>query len=151
MKNFEECFSDIQTDMISICLEYVENRANKVYLYASCEGDIISSNFFYNINHKYVKKHKLNDAIHLGEEGYDVSTERQFEVLDIINKDVEKIKKLCEECDREMPTELKLIYDVISGELQAEYKYELVYLKDAVKTANTIANEWFEELKQKGL
>lgn len=151
MKNFEQCFSEIHADMISICLEYVENRANKVYVYASCEGGVISSSFFYNINNIYVKRHKLNDAIYEGEDRYDVSTERQFGVLNILNEDVEKIKKLCEEYGRDMPTEFKLIYDITNGKLKAEYKYELVYSNDNVKTSNSIANEWFEEIKLKKL
>ena len=31
-KTFEEGFTEIQKDMISICLEYVENSAEKVYI-----------------------------------------------------------------------------------------------------------------------
>ncbi|WFD11943.1 immunity protein YezG family protein [Tepidibacter hydrothermalis] len=149
MKEFEEYFSETQADMISICLEYVKNRAEKVYVYASCEGDVISSSFFYKINNMYVKKHNLNDAIDGGEERYDVSTERQFAVLDIINEDIENIKKLCIEYDRDMPTEFKMIYDVQKNGLKAEYKYDLVYSNDPVKTANHIGLEWFEEIKSK--
>ena len=29
MKEFEDRFSELQADMISICMEYVENRADK--------------------------------------------------------------------------------------------------------------------------
>jgi hypothetical protein len=137
--------------MISICLEYVEDRADKVYVYASCEEGIISSSFFYLINNKYVKSHKLNDALENGEERYDVSTERGFMVLDIINENTEKIKVLCKEYERDMPTEMKLIYDVKSGNFKAEYKYDLVYTNDDIKTAHHIANEWFEELKNNNL
>ncbi|HDR7659168.1 TPA: DUF600 domain-containing protein, partial [Bacillus wiedmannii] len=32
MKEFEERFSELQADMVSICMEYVENRADKVYV-----------------------------------------------------------------------------------------------------------------------
>ena len=67
MKEFEERFSELQVDMISICMEYVENRADKVYVYASCEEDMISSSFFYFINNKYVECHKVNDALENGE------------------------------------------------------------------------------------
>ncbi|KON67453.1 immunity protein YezG family protein [Peribacillus butanolivorans] len=151
MKEFEEIFSELQADMISICMEYVEDRADKVYVYASCEEGIISSSFFYLINNKYVKSHKLNDALENGDERYDVSTERGFMVLDIINDNVEKIKVLCEEYERDLPTELKLIYDTKSGKLQAEYKYDLIYTNDDVKTAHHIANEWFEEIKNNNL
>lgn len=147
MKEFEEYFSEIQADMISICLEYVNKRAEKVYVYASCEGDISFSSFFYKINNMYVKKHNLNEAIDEGEERYDVSTDRQFAVLDIINEDIDKIKKLCIEYERDMPTEFKLIYDVQKNSLKAEYKYDLVYSNDPVKTANHIAMEWFEQIQ----
>ncbi|MFE4351773.1 immunity protein YezG family protein [Peribacillus butanolivorans] len=151
MKEFEDIFSELQADMISICMEYVEDRADKVYVYASCEEGIISSSFFYLINNKYVKSHKLNDALENGDEKYDVSTERGFMVLDIINDNVEKIKVLCKEYERDMPTELKLIYDTKSGKLQAEYKYDLVYTNDDIKTAHHLANEWFEEIKNNNL
>ena len=127
MKEFEEIFSELQADMISICMEYVEDRADKVYVYASCEEGIVSSSFFYLINNIYVECHKLNDALEKGEDEYDVSSERQFMVLDIINENVEKIKELCEEYERDIPTELKLIYDAKSGKLKAEYKYDLVF------------------------
>jgi hypothetical protein len=68
-------------------------------------------------------------------------------VLEIINDNIANIKKLCKEYDRDMPTEMKLIYDVTSGKLQAEYKYELVYTHDEIKTAHNIADEWFEEIR----
>ena len=151
MREFEDKFSELQADMISICMEYVEDRADKVYVYASCEEGIISSSFFYLINNKYVKSHKLNDALENGEERYDVSTERGFMVLDIINENTEKIKVLCKAYERDMPTEMKLIYDVKSGNFKAEYKYDSVYTNDDIKTAHHIANEWFEELKNNNL
>lgn len=34
-KIFEGYFTEIQAGMVSICLEYVENKADKIYLYAS--------------------------------------------------------------------------------------------------------------------
>lgn len=151
MKEFEDLFSELQADMISICMEYVEDRADKVYVYASCEGNIISSKFFYLINNQYVKSHQVNDALEDGEERYDASPQRGFMVLDILNEDIEKIEALCEEYKRDMPTEMKLIYDVKSGHFKAEYNYELVYTNDDSKTSNYIANEWYEEVKNNKL
>ncbi len=45
-EGFEQIFSDIQTDMVSICLEYVEKKADKIYIYASYEAKTISCDFF---------------------------------------------------------------------------------------------------------
>ena len=151
MQEFEDRFSELQADMISICMEYVEDRADKVYLYGSCEEGMISSSFFYLINNKYVESHKVNDALENGDERYDVSTERQFTVLNIINDDIEKIEELCKEYERDTPTELKLIYDVKSGGFQAKYKYDLVHTNDDIKTASDFADEWFEDIKSHNL
>ncbi|MEI5925395.1 immunity protein YezG family protein [Bacillus sp. GX] len=151
MKEFEERFSELQADMISICMEYVENRADKVYVYASCEEDMISSSFFYFINNKYVECHKVNDALENGGKRYDVSPERMFQVLQIISEDIEGIEMLCKEYEKDMPTEMKLIYDTKSGKFKAEYEYDLIHTNDDIKTADDFADEWFEEVKNNNL
>ena len=55
-KMFEDYFSEIQADMVSICLEYVGKRAEKIYIYCSFEDGMISSGFFYKVNSKIVKR-----------------------------------------------------------------------------------------------
>ncbi|MED1559337.1 immunity protein YezG family protein [Bacillus paramycoides] len=151
MREFEDKFSDLQSDMIAVCMEFVEDRANKIYVYASCEEGIISGRFFYLINNKYVKPHKVNDVLENGDERYDVSPKRGFTVLRIICENIKKIKELCKEYERDIPTEMKLIYDVKSGNFKAGYKYDLVYTNDDIKTAGHIADEWFEEVKNNNL
>ena len=148
-KLFEDKFSELQANMVSICLENLEKRAEKIiYIYCSYEKGVISSSYFYNINGKIVERHKLNEAIKIGEEKYDVSVDRQKAVIKIINSDIGALLKICKEYDRPMPTEMKIDYDVKNNSLKAEYKYELVYSNDAVKTASDIAAEWFEEVKK---
>lgn len=150
-KVFEDYFSEFQADMVSICLEYVNDRADKIYVYCSHEEGFISSEFFYSINGVVVERHKLNDALAIVNEKanfvYDTSVERQRGVLKIINNNIEKIIHLCKEYKREMPTEMKLIYDVNKNKLTADYKYDLVYSNDPVKDADDIALEWFEQIQ----
>ena len=148
-KVFEDYFSDLQMDIVSICLEYVEKKADRVYIYCSFEETIISCDFFFCINNTIVKRHKLNDIVSDGSFIYDTSVARQNAVMDIIIEDIEKLHKLCNEYKRKMPTEIKLIYDVKKNSLKANYKYDLVYTKNDQKTADDIATEWFEEVKNK--
>ncbi len=143
-KLFEDLFSEVQTDMVSICLEYVENIADKIYIYCSYEDGVLSSDFFYCINGHITERHKINEY---GSIQYDVSVERQDMVLDILIEDIKKLEKICEEYNQLMPTEIKLIYDVNSNSLKADYQYDLVYSNDDEKTADDIAEEWFEEVK----
>ena len=149
-KVFEDYFSELQADMVSICLEYVNNKADAIFIYCSFEERVISSDFFFLINGAVVRKNKLNDA--LGKEvtgfQYNTSVERQKAVMKIINSDIEKIYKICDEYNREMPTEIKLVYTVGENSLNAEYRYDLVYSGDPVKTADDISMEWFKQLQQ---
>jgi hypothetical protein len=149
-KVFEDFFSELQADMVSICLEYVHDRAEVIYIYCSFEEKVISSDFFFLINGKLVRKHKLNDALN-DSKGfqYDTSVDRQKGALNIINEDIERIYRLCNEYKRDMPTEIKMVYDVLKNSLTAEYKHELVYSNDPVKTADDISKEWFEEIQSK--
>lgn len=150
-KVFEEYFSELQADMVSICLEYVANRAQKIFIYCSFEEGVVASDFFYKVANSILERHKLNDIVDEGQEKYNVTTERQMAVMDIINEDVEKIYKLCKKYERDMPTEIKLIYDVEKNSLKAEYKYDLVYSNDPVKTADDIAMEWFEQITKENI
>ncbi|MCC5803737.1 DUF600 domain-containing protein [Rossellomorea vietnamensis] len=151
MKDFEDRFSELQADMISICMEYIEDRADKVYVYCSSEKGIISANFFYLIDNMYLEPHMVNESMKDGTEAFDITPKRQSMVLRIICEDIQKINTLCKEYERDMPTEMKLIYEVKSGNFKAEYKYDLVYANDDIKTADHIADEWFEEIKNNNL
>lgn len=145
-KGFEDCFTEIQKDMISICLEYANDKADVVYVYASCEGRVISSDFFYKINSQIWARHKLNE---IDPNEYDVSRSRQGACLDILIEDIEKLRDVCQEYDQPMPTEIKLIYDVNSHKVDARYRYDNVYTQSKTKTADDVAEEWFKEEKKK--
>ncbi|GHT84847.1 hypothetical protein FACS1894137_08380 [Spirochaetia bacterium] len=144
-KIFEELFVELQADMIDICLEYVEERADIIYIYCSFEQNALTNNFFYRINDMLVKKHKLNDAAKNGK-NYDVSIDRQQLVVKEINKDIEKINALCREHNKPMPTEMKIIYDVRRKNMETEYLYDCVYSNAEDKSAMMICDEWFNSL-----
>lgn len=105
---------------------------------------------FFEITKKVVKKHQLND-IKGKEEGfeYDVSEERQRGLLDIISEDIEKIYTLCMKYGKDMPTEMKLVYDVKKNSLKAYYCYENLWTDSETKLGLHICEEWFEEVKKK--
>ena len=148
-KVFEDYFTEIQADMVAICLEYVEKRAERIYIYCSFEDGMVSSGFFYKINSKIVKKNELNNAIADGQKRYDVSIPRQKEAINIINDDIKALKRLCQEHQREMPTQIKLIYDVIPNRLNADYSYDIIFSNDSKKTAYDVLEEWYQLEKSK--
>ncbi|MGG4460862.1 DUF600 domain-containing protein [Brevibacillus porteri] len=120
-KVFEDYFSELQADMVSICLEYVNNKADMIYIYASNECGQFSTDVFYQINKVIVKKHKVNENLR-------------------------EIGDLCKKNNREMPTEMKVIYDGSENKLNAQYSYEIKYTNDPEKLPSHIFNDWFEEM-----
>lgn len=153
VKVFEDYLTDLQADMVDICLEYVENEAEDIYIYCSYEPEMYVFDVFFKINNQFVFKHNLNDAIKSTsnvdkkELKYDTSEERQEAVLDIGLENLEKIHEKCKEYDREMPTEIKLHYNVRQNSLNGKYKYDLVYSNDEELLPDDIVDLWFEEIK----
>lgn len=139
---FEDRFSAIQTDMVQICLEYVENRADKVFIYGSYEDNTISCDYFYDINGHKIERHKLNSINSI----YDTSIQRQKMCMDILVDDMKQLISLCQKYERDMPTEIKLTYDVNSNSLNANYRYEPTYSQYHDKTSDDIFEEWFKEI-----
>ncbi|MCM1180750.1 MAG: hypothetical protein NC347_10870 [Clostridium sp.] len=145
-KQFEDYFSEIQVDMVDICLEYIEDKADIVYIYCSNEDGMVSCDFFYKINGVLTKNHKVNEIL---SEPVDVSPEQQREVLKILIDDTLQIEELCKKYSRDVPTEIKIVYDAVNESLTADYRYDLVYSKHKSKLPNDIVDKWFKKL-QKG-
>nr|WP_051881285.1 MULTISPECIES: hypothetical protein [Shouchella] len=138
--------------MVAICLEYVNNKADEIFIYCSYEPKMYVFDFFYKINGEAVHKHQLNEAVkeldsqrnHV----YDVSRERQKAALRIGNQNLKLIHKKCEEFNQDMPTEMKLCYHVKKNGLKGKYRYDLVYSIDDELLPDDIFNLWFEEVKE---
>ena len=106
-KVFEDYFSELQADMVSIAVEYVENQAEQVFVYCSFRARVIYGDVFYKINGKVCRKHKVNEALRPGQTPVDADPDRQGAMLRIINKDIEALRKLCAEYKREMPAVIR--------------------------------------------
>ena len=140
-KTFEERLAEVQNEMIQTCLEYADNRADCVYIYASREGRCTSSQFFFKINGQVVEKHKLG-------EGYDVSSERQDVCLNKLRACIREAEKVCKEYGKDMPTEMKIIYDAGTDKTDIAYRYDLVYSNSKTRSDYDVMEEWFEEMQK---
>ncbi len=94
-KPFEDYLSEHQADMISIALEYVDSRADEVFVHAASEEGTSSFDVFYKINGKIVRKEEINSAVNPGETKYDDSEERQDAMLDIGLDNIDAIEEKC--------------------------------------------------------
>ena len=63
MTQFEDKFMEVQVSMISLAMEYVQNQAEKVYIYCISEEALLSFDVFYKINGVFVKLHRVNTVL----------------------------------------------------------------------------------------
>ncbi len=56
---------------------------------------------------------------------------------------------ICKQYKMDMPTEMKIVYDVSKNSVSAEYKYEPVYSQYSDKTADDVSQKWLEEERRK--
>lgn len=147
--NFEDLFSELQTDIISLCFEYADGKVNDIYTYCSIEEGIYAFDVFFGIHGSLYQKQNLNDAnLPRHYHKYDTSPERQSALLETGIEDLKRLKALLEKYDRPTPTELKLHYNIDTGRLSAEYKYEPVYTNHKTLTSEDIFDNWFDQIKE---
>ena len=147
MTQFEDKFMEVQASMISLAMEYVQNQAEKVYIYAIADS-LYSFNLFYKIKGNIVHKHLVNDFLPTKSH---IDTSLQSLLLKEGVKDVKSMLDVCQEYNREHPTEMWLIYDAKKNSLDSRYSYEGRYDKDEELLPSLEFEKWFEEVKKSAI
>ena len=143
---FEDQLMDIQSDMISLSLEYVENKAETVYIYVVLEEGLVSFDVFYKIGGFISEKSDVNEYL---SEKINDSDDIQFSLLEYGIEDAEKIEVLFEENSKEVPTEIRLVYDVKNNSLKSNYIYDAMYEKNEDLSVSDVFEAWIQEEKLK--
>ena len=143
---FEDQLMEIQSDMISLSLEYVENKAEIVYIYVVLEDGLVSFDVFYKIGGFISEKSDVNEYL---SEKINDSDDIQFSLLEYGIEDAEKIEVLFEENSKEVPTEIRLVYDVKNNSLKSNYRYDAMYEKNEDLSVSDVFDAWIQEEKSK--
>uniref|UniRef100_A0AB33JHZ4 DUF600 domain-containing protein n=2 Tax=unclassified Prevotella TaxID=2638335 RepID=A0AB33JHZ4_9BACT len=140
--NFDNDFHSLLTEIVELAFEYVDNNIDEVdAVYAI--GLIEEGYFFktfYKINGQLAKSHKVND---ISKKQYDISSTRAFNLLNLGNEILMKIENLFMNCNREIPTILKLVYFPKTGNFESYFGYERNFSHSTTKTAQDIYEEWY--------
>ena len=143
---FEDQLMDIQSDMISLSLEYIENKAETVYIYVVLEDGLVSFDVFYKIGGFISEKSDVNKYL---SEKINDSDDIQFSLLEYGIEDAEKIEVLFKENSKEVPTEIRLVYDVKNNSLKSNYRYDAMYEKNEDLSVSDVFEAWIQEEKSK--
>ena len=143
---FEDQLMEIQSDMISLSLEYVENKAEIVYIYVVLEDGLVSFDVFYKIGGFISEKSDVNEYL---SEKINDSDDIQFSLWEYGIEDAEKIEVLFKENSKEVPTEIRLVYDVKNNSLKSNYIYDAMYEKNEDLSVSDVFEAWIQEEKSK--
>ncbi len=138
-RQFENEFMDLQSELISLCLEVAERKVDKIYAYASIEEKSKMFNAFFKVNGEIKTLNQL---------GLSNSLIKQF--LKLGTGDLEKIKSVCRSFNKPVPTEIKMYYDANAGKYNADYKYNEVCSARTGVSAGEIFTNWIYEIKSIG-
>ena len=143
---FEDQLMDIQSDMISLSLEYVENKEETVYIYVVLEDGLVSFDVFYKIGGFISEKSDVNEYL---SEKINDSDDIQFSLLEYGIEVAQKIEVLFEENSKEVPTEIRLVFDVKNNSLKSNYRYDAMYEKNEDLSVSDVFEDWIQEEKSK--
>lgn len=143
---FEDQLMDIQSDMISLSLEYIENKAETVFIYVVLEDGLVSFDVFYKIGGFISEKSDVNKYL---SEKINDSDDIQFSLLEYGIEVAQKIEVLFEENSKEVPTEIRLVYDVKNNSLKSNYIYDAMYEKNEDLSVSDVFEAWIQEEKSK--
>ena len=134
---FEDEFMEAQSRIISLCVEFAGNKADKVYAYGSIEESSISFNAFFNIDGRIKTTNNIA-----------TNPDTIWDFLDLGEADLEKIRQICIHYEKPIPTELKMIYDCTNGKIDTKYKYESIASAKTGIDSSEIFMKWLEEVLQ---
>ena len=135
-KLYEDDLMEIQSDLISLCMEVSEGNVDKIYAYASIEEKSSMFNAFFK---------RDNQVLTLAQLG--IEPRLRMEFLKVGTGDLNRIRDLGSRYEHNIPTEIKMIYDVKSKQFDAQYKYDVVCSIETGKAAGEIFAEWLDDEK----
>ena len=145
---FEDKFMEVQASMISLAMEYVQNQAEKIYIYCISVEALLSFDVSYKINGVVTKMYAVNEIIN---KKVDNSKNMMVAVQRFGLEDIQRLLDVCQEYNREHPTEMWLVYDAQKNSLDSRYSYEGRYDKDEELLPRLEFEKWFEEVKENQL
>lgn len=134
---FEDELMDLHADCISLCLEVVHDKADKIFAYCSIEKDSNMFNAFFEVN---------DEIKTLGQLGISRAMTMQF--LQLGTQDLEKYEELGKQYDRPIPTEIKMVYDMRTKKLDTQYRYDEVCGASSDVCAEDVFMTWLKEIKE---
>jgi len=147
LKEFDKSFQEMCEAMVQVAfglVESIKKNVEGVYVYVSIE-ETLAYDAFYKINGKIAETNEVNEV---SKKKVDLSDDTILSMLDEGMEYVNQIDDLFKSDKREVPTQLKLVYEPKSGKFDIGISYDIHYSNHKEWTATTIFDRWVEEVKK---
>ena len=134
-KSFEDELMELQSEMISLGMDVTRGKADYIFVYCSNEKRCQFFNAFFAINGKLTELHELEAPERI-----------QWRFLDLGQEELSKLDALGVKYNVQVPTEMKMGYQVKSGKFKATYKYEPVCVGDVM--CEDVFEHWEEQVRK---
>lgn len=147
LKEFDKSFQEMCEAMVQVAfglVESIKKNVEGVYVYVSIE-ETLAYDVFYKINGKIAETNEVNDV---SKKKVDLSDDTILSMLDEGMEYVIQVRNLFKSDKREIPTQLKLVYEPKSGKFDIGISYEIFYSNHKEWMSETIFDRWVEEVKK---
>ena len=134
-KVFEDEFTDVQTGLISLCMELARDNVDKVFAYCSIEDHSQSFNAFFESDGKILKNSQVG-----------ASDETVKDFLRLGTHDLDELRAVCDKWNKPVPKQIKMFYNAQTGSFDAKISYDSL---PEDKSAGQAFMEWREEIENK--
>ncbi|MCS3781604.1 hypothetical protein [Tsukamurella ocularis] len=120
-ETYDEVLADVQSEIISVALEYSGFDVDDVYVYLSTER-LWHTDIFYRQDGKIVSRAELRGA--------DTSVDRQRPLMKYVRSQLERLVAAATEFGQPAPTEVRLHFIVPNKRLESAFSYTPRELSD---------------------
>ena len=133
---FEDAFSEVQADYVSLSLEFVNNEADVIYLFIYQNAEMRTFNAFFR------KDGAIKTVVDFG------SSDLIGQFFQLGVQDIEKLLDVSQKYEHPCPNEIKMVYNVKTGSFDAKYGYRDYSVADDIDPDEVFV-QWLNEERSK--
>ena len=111
---FEDIFGQLIGEIVTCCLEYLNNMADDIYVYMNFLDDDVFSDFCFSINDISIDKYFISNEIYM---------DGVFNIENYIHEKSKEIKCAFKKFNKNIPLEIKITYNTLINKLSIDNNY----------------------------
>ncbi|PJZ43801.1 hypothetical protein [Leptospira brenneri] len=146
---FDLDFQNLCKEVIQVAYDFIGNNEREtevIYFFGTKEQNVSYTGVFYKIKNHFAELHEVNNIL---EKKIDYSN-KNISTLTTKNLEIlEQIFSLFKLDNREIPTQIKIIYNLKENNLESKLDYKFHFSKHKTKRPPDLFDEWINSIKSK--